>query len=157
MIDVLHQLLKSTVTYLVHWLKQLIEKSITVARKKKDIRHKISSASEATQLDHQFCSISPLQNWRFSEIQQHKTMNWSGLKDNCTSNCADDCITSCTWCICCSTLHLSSCEFCDVDTVHLSWQEYTSISLACVILNKQTKECISALALCQLEYQWRTL
>jgi len=74
MIDVLHQLLKSTVTYLVHWLKQLIEKSITVARKKKDIRHKISSAPEATQLDHQFCSILTFAELkifqRYSSIKQ---------------------------------------------------------------------------------------
>ena len=48
MIDVLHQLFKSTVIYLIHWLEQLIEKSITVTRKKKDVRHKISNASEIT-------------------------------------------------------------------------------------------------------------
>jgi hypothetical protein len=156
MIDVLHQLLKNTVTYLVHWLKQLIEKSITVTK-----RRKTSDTKSQVHLRQHNLIISSAQSLcrieDFSEIQQHKTMNWSRLKDNCTSNCADDCITSCAWCICCSTLHLSSCEFCDVDTVHLSWWEYTSISLACVILNKQTKECISALALCQLEYQWRTL
>jgi len=74
MIDVLHQLLKNTITYLVHWLKQLIEKSITAARKKKDIRHKISSASEATQLNHWFCSIlafAELKTFqRYSSVKQ---------------------------------------------------------------------------------------
>ncbi len=74
MIDVLHQLLKGTVTYLVHWLKQLIEKSITVTKKKKDIRHKISSAPEVTQLDHQFHSILTFAELkifqRYSSIKQ---------------------------------------------------------------------------------------
>ncbi len=83
MIDVLHQLLKSTVTYLVHWLKQLIEKSITAARKQKDIRHKISSASETTQLDHQFCSISVFAELkifqRYSSVKQWIKANWKTI------------------------------------------------------------------------------
>ncbi len=79
----LHQLLKGTVTYLVCWLKQLIKKSITVARKKKDIRHKISSASETTQLNHQFCSISAFAELkifqRYSSIKQWTEVNWKAI------------------------------------------------------------------------------
>jgi len=83
MIDVLHQLLKNTVTYLVHWLKQLIEKSITVTKKKKDIRHKISSAFEATQLNYQFCSILTFAELkifqRYSSIKQWIKADWKAI------------------------------------------------------------------------------
>ena len=80
MIDVLHQLLKSTVIYLIHWLEQLIEKSITVTRKKKDVRHKISSASEITQLDNQFCSVSAFTDLKlfqwYSSVKQWTEDDW---------------------------------------------------------------------------------
>ena len=80
MINVLHQLLKNTVIYLIHWLEQLIEESITVTRKKKDVRHKISSASETTQLDNQFCSVSvfadlKLFQW-YSSVKQWTEDDW---------------------------------------------------------------------------------
>ena len=80
MIDVLHQLLKSTVIYLIHWLEQLIEKSITVTRKKKDVRHKISNASETTQLNNQFCSVSVFADLKlfqqYSSVKQWTEDDW---------------------------------------------------------------------------------
>ena len=80
MIDILHQLLKSTVIYLICWLEQLIEKSITVTRKKKDVRHKISSASETTQLDNQFHSVSVFADLKlfqqYSSIKQWTEDDW---------------------------------------------------------------------------------
>lgn len=57
MIDILHQLLKGTVTYLVRWLAELIEESIVVSRKKKGVRYDVSSAPGAIQLDQRFRSI----------------------------------------------------------------------------------------------------
>jgi len=39
MIGVLHQLLKKMITYMICWLKQLIEKSVLISKKKKKVRH----------------------------------------------------------------------------------------------------------------------
>jgi hypothetical protein len=36
MIDVLHQLLKKMITYMVHWLEQLIEKSVLISKKEEE-------------------------------------------------------------------------------------------------------------------------
>jgi len=36
MIDILHQLLKDTVIYMLNWLDELIEKRIVASRKKKE-------------------------------------------------------------------------------------------------------------------------
>ncbi len=57
-IDILHQLLKDTVIYMLDWLDELIEKKIVASRKKKEYQLHINYAFDVAQLNEWFCNVS---------------------------------------------------------------------------------------------------
>ncbi len=58
MIDILHQLLKDTVIYMLDWLDELIEKRIVAFRKKKEYQLHINHAFNVAQLNKRFRNVS---------------------------------------------------------------------------------------------------
>ena len=57
MIDILHQLLKDTIIYMLNWLDELIEKRIVASRKKKEYQLHINHAFNVAQLNERFCNV----------------------------------------------------------------------------------------------------
>ncbi len=57
MINILHQLLKDTVIYMLNWLDELIEKRIVASRKKKEYQLHINHAFNVAQLNKRFCNV----------------------------------------------------------------------------------------------------
>ena len=80
MINVPHQLLKKTVTYLILWLELLIEESVLIRRKKKDVRNTVLSVFDMIQFNQWFCSVlifSELKRHnKYSVIKQWTELNW---------------------------------------------------------------------------------
>ena len=83
MINVLHQLLKKTVTYLILWLELLIEESVSVRKKKKDVKDTVLNVSDMIQFDQQFHSVlifSELKRFdKYSVIKQWTELNWKSI------------------------------------------------------------------------------
>ena len=83
MINILHQLLKRTVTYLVLWLELLIEENVSVRRKKKDVRDTVLNVSDTIQFDQWFHFIlvfSELKRFdKYSVIKQWTESDWKSV------------------------------------------------------------------------------
>jgi len=79
MIDILHQLLKNTVIYMLDWLDELIEKRIVASRKKKEYQLYINHAFNVAKLNKRFCNISAFIKLKiftkYSVIKQWMTSN----------------------------------------------------------------------------------
>ncbi len=79
MIDILHQLLKDTVIYMLNWLDELIEKRIVASRKKKEYQLHINHAFDVAQLNERFCNVSAFVEFKiftkYSIIKQWTTSN----------------------------------------------------------------------------------
>ncbi len=58
MINVLHQLLKKIISYLMLWLSQIINESVCTSQRRKEIRLVLNDASETAQLNQRFRVIS---------------------------------------------------------------------------------------------------
>ncbi len=78
-IDILHQLLKDTVIYMLDWLDELIEKRIVASRKKKEYQLHINHAFNVAQLNKRFRNISAFVELKiftkYSIIKQWTTLN----------------------------------------------------------------------------------
>jgi hypothetical protein len=79
MIDVLHQLLKGIVMYLITWTKDLVTSAIPAVRKRKGQGRTISESSGTAQLDERFRRVPPFTGLRrfhhFSHVKQ-----WTGVE-----------------------------------------------------------------------------
>ncbi len=79
MIDILHQLLKDTVIYMLNWLNKLIEKRIVASRKKKEYQLHINHAFNVAQLNKWFCNVFAFIEFKiftkYSVIKQWTTLN----------------------------------------------------------------------------------
>ena len=79
MIDILHQLLKDTVIYMLDWLDKLIEKRIVASRKKKKYQLHINHAFDVAQLNEWFHNVSAFIELKiftkYSIIKQWTTSN----------------------------------------------------------------------------------
>jgi len=79
MIDILHQLLKDTIIYMLNWLDELIEKRIVASRKKKEYQLHINHAFDVAQLNEQFHNVSAFVELKiftkYSIIKQWTTSN----------------------------------------------------------------------------------
>ncbi len=79
MIDILHQLLKDTVIYMLNWLNKLIEKRIVASRKKKEYQLHINHAFDVAQLNEWFHNVSAFVELKiftkYNVIKQWITLN----------------------------------------------------------------------------------
>ncbi len=64
MINVLHQLLKRIISYLMLWLSQIINKSLYTSWRRKKIRLALNDASETIQLNQRFRVISSFKDMK---------------------------------------------------------------------------------------------
>ena len=59
MVDILHQLMKGIVMYMIEWVKEVIDNCIVRARKRKGTKRRINESARAIQLDHRFRAVPP--------------------------------------------------------------------------------------------------
>ncbi len=64
MINVLHQLLKKIISYLMLWLSQIINESVCTSQRRKEIRLVLNDASETAQLNQRFRVISSFKDMK---------------------------------------------------------------------------------------------
>ncbi len=74
MINMLHQLLKRIISYLMLWLSQIINESVCTSQRRKEIRLALNDASETAQLNQRFHVISSFKDMKrfvkYSTIKQ---------------------------------------------------------------------------------------
>ncbi len=80
MINVLHQLLKKIILYLMLWLSQIINESVCTSQRRKEIRLASNDASEKAQLNQRFHVISSFKDMKkfvkYSTIKQWTDADW---------------------------------------------------------------------------------
>ncbi len=80
MINVLHQLLKRIISYLMLWLSQIINESVCTSWRRKEIRLALNDASETAQLNQRFHVISLFKDMKrfvkYSTIKKWIDADW---------------------------------------------------------------------------------
>ncbi len=83
MINMLHQLLKKIILYLMLWFSQIINESVYTSQKRKEIRLALNDASETAQLNQRFCIISSFKDMKrfvkYSTIKQWIDADWKSI------------------------------------------------------------------------------
>ncbi len=83
MINMLHQLLKKIILYLMLWFSRIINESVCTSQKRKEIRLVLNDASETAQLNQRFCVISSFKDMKrfvkYSTIKQWTDANWKSI------------------------------------------------------------------------------
>ncbi len=83
MINVLHQLLKEIILYLMLWLSQIINESVCTSRRRKEIRLALNDASETAQLNQRFRVILSFKDMKkfvkYSMIKQWTDADWKSI------------------------------------------------------------------------------
>jgi hypothetical protein len=83
MINMLHQLLKKIILYLMLWLSQIINKNVYTSQRRKEIRLALNDASETAQLNQRFRVISSFKDMKrfvkYSMIKQWTDANWKSI------------------------------------------------------------------------------
>ncbi len=73
-INMLHQLLKKIILYLMLWFSQIINESVCTSQRRKEIRLALNDASETAQLNQRFCVILSFKDMKrfvkYSTIKQ---------------------------------------------------------------------------------------
>ncbi len=83
MINVLHQLLKRIISYLMLWLSQIINESVCTSQRRKEIRLALNDASETAQLNQRFRVILSFKDMKrfvkYSTIKQWIDADWKSI------------------------------------------------------------------------------
>ncbi len=83
MINVLHQLFKRIILYLMLWLNQIINESVYTSQKRKEIRLALNNASETAQLNQRFRVILSFKDMKkfvkYSTIKQWTDANQKSI------------------------------------------------------------------------------
>ncbi len=83
MINMLHQLLKRIILYLMLWLSQIINKSVCTSQRRKEIRLALNDASETAQLNQRFHVILSFKEMKrfvkYSTIKQWTDADWKSI------------------------------------------------------------------------------
>ncbi len=83
MINMLHQLLKKIILYLMLWLSQIINESVCTSQRRREIRLALNDASETVQLNQRFHVISSFKDMKrlvkYNIIKQWTDINWKSI------------------------------------------------------------------------------
>ncbi len=83
MIDVLHQLFKRIILYLMLWLNQIINENVCTSQRRKEIRLALNDASETAQLNQRFHVILSFKDMKrfvkYSMIKQWIDADWKSI------------------------------------------------------------------------------
>jgi len=82
-INVLHQLLKKIISYLMLWFSQIINESVCTSQRRKEISLALNDALETAQLNQRFHVISSFKDMKkfvkYNTIKQWTDANWKSI------------------------------------------------------------------------------